>query len=677
MNPGIVQAIFRKEILDTLRDKRTLVAMIIIPVLLYPALFIFASQAAIFQTDRLSRETSQVALLMDSDGVVAELLKNVEGVVVSECADPQLELSEGMLDAFIKVGPAAGAAIEAGGAAEIYIYYDATRPESNNARSRLVEGFQKQEENILLERLKTAGIEASYVDPLAVKSENLASPAKVTGSLLGSIIPLVMVLMVALGAFYPAVDLTAGEKERGTFETLLSTPTAKLEIVTGKFMAVFCLAMFTGLLNLGSMTLTFALQLAQLPAELNTTLELRLPPETLLLMLLVLVPLAFFISAVMMTLAVFARNFKEAQNYLMPVFVALLFPAAFAAMPGMTLTPVTQLFPIANVCLLFKGMMMGEFTAQGVFVVFLSMALYALLSLLAAAWIFQREEVMLAEDNVFPFSFNRTLLTRRESPSPSMSLFLYATALLLVFYAGGYLQARSNLLGILLTQWVLILVPPLFLFWYAKIDVAAALNLRLPSPLTAIGCLLVAPAWAVLLLQFGVWQQALLPLPPELQEAMSEMIQQVEGKIGLWGLLFSVAVSPAICEEILFRGALLSGLKKRLPLWAGVLLIGLLFGMIHFSIYRLPATMLSGFILTYLVWRSGSVYLSMATHFFVNGTALLVHENQLPGVLRTALAEPLNANSSLHPALIAVAALALVCGIGIIEWGYPRRSDGY
>ncbi len=176
------------------------------------------------------------------------------------------------------------------------------------------------------------------------------------------ILPLIMVLMIAVGAFYPAVDLTAGEKERGTFETLLSTPTSKIEIVAGKFLTVFALAMTTGILNLASMAATFILLASQIQPLLGGQInfEVHLPFQAFFIILFVMVPLAFFISAVMMSVAVMTRSFKEAQNYVTPVFMAIMLPGVFAGMPGAELTAANQFIPIYNVVLLFKDLMTGE-----------------------------------------------------------------------------------------------------------------------------------------------------------------------------------------------------------------------------------------------------------------------------------------------------------------------------
>ncbi len=671
MNARVVRTIFFKELLDTFRDRRTLIAMVGVPVVLYPALFILATQATILQQSRMEKTRVKVAVTGEDTSQIVGWLEAEEKIEVTLADEPLADLEAGRLDAVVTVPAGLAETLASGGTAEIEIAYDAAEVVSREASDRLEEVLHKARDALIQERIENEGLVETFAKPLKLKWEDVAPPSKATGSILGTILPLLMVVMLGVGAFYPAVDLTAGEKERGTFETLLSTPTSKMEIVFGKFFAVFTLSMLTGLLNLASMIVTLLFQLRQIinAAEgSDFALDITdIPPQTFAAILLVLIPLSLFISAMMMTVALLARSFKEAQNYVTPFFIALIIPASIVAIPGVKLTPGTQFIPVGNVSLLFRDLMMGKATLDGVFVVFLTTTVYALIALVIATWMFQREEVILSEESGIPLTFNRDRIEARELPSLGTSLGIFAVVMLLIFYAGTYAQSRHLHLGLLLTQLALILAPILLALWYVKADLKATLNLRRVRWGAAFGTLLMAPAWVAISIQLGVYHNKVLPAPPELLELAEELFAAAEVPGGVWTLLLIVAVSPAICEEVLFRGVLLSGFRQRLPQWAAILAVGILFGFFHLSVYRLVPAGLTGIFFTYLVLRSGSIYLAMFAHVMLNGLSILIETGNFPASVMEYLESANIDESGLPLWLVGTALVVFAAGVLLLE----------
>ncbi len=675
MDLAIVLTIFRKEILDTFRDRRALFAMVGIPLILYPALFLSISQVAILHTTTVDRGWSRVGMLGDDARLVRTWVEIIPKVELVDVPDPRAALAKGDLDIVVVVEPDARRQLKEGGTVEISLEYDATETASQRATARVLEGLTKEKGRLLQARLKEADIQPEFIVPINVTKKNVASPTKVTGSVLGLIIPVIMVLMVGVGAFYPAVDLTAGEKERGTFETLLSTPVAKLDIVTGKFLAVFCLAMMTALLNLGSMTATFFFQISQLPVEIESTLALRLSPVTVVLMALFLAPLAFFISAVMMSLAVFARSFREAQSYVTPFFLIIMFPAAVSGIPGISLNSATQFLPITNIALLFKEMMKGGVSVDMAFGVLMSTMAYALLALIVAAWVFQREELMLADSHGTTMPMRRIYLVPKEVPPAGLGLLVYCVALLLIFYLGTFVQLRFPVFGLLLTQWGFLLFPAVFVVWYAKINFKNTFHLHRPTALQIISALCLTFGWLLIVLQLNVWIQRVFPVPTEIEQDMEWVLERVASRIGILGLYLAAAFSPAVCEEALFRGVLLSSLRRHVPGWVVCLLIAAMFGILHLNVYRFPVTFLSGVVLTYLVWRSNSIFLGFLSHFMFNGLTLWLHRGPMPKDLQAVLVQPLQEGDNLPVYLLVAAFLSCTLGILLIEWETPKRRS--
>ncbi len=668
-----VLIIFRKEVLDMLRDRRTLIAMIGIPLVLYPALFIFGSQAAIMQQDKLDAAKSRIAVHGEDAELVTSWLKEDEKLLLLSSSDPDAALIDGALDAFVDLPDDFGALVANGQTAKLTVRYDASDTTSQEAARRVVETLNDRFDDILKGRLAKAGLPEAFAHPLEVEKFNVAPPEKTTGAMLGLLMPVVMIVMVGVGAFYPAIDLTAGEKERGTFETLLSTPTQSMEILAGKFLTVFSIAVITGLTNLGSMVATLAFQFAQLQDD-SMPFSVRIPLTSVVLIFVALVPLAFLISAVMMSVAVLARSFREGQSLLTPVLILIVFPAAIGAIPGTRLTAATQLMPIANLSLLFKELMMAQASTEAVTVVLISTTLYAALALVIAARMFQREDVVLSVDAGLPITLRRSMIPPRDTPTPGMSLFILFLCLLLLFYAGTYIQGSYGLAGVAMTQWLLFLLPTVFILWYARVNLRTALSLRAPTFPSLIAALLMGAGWAVWSQQLSVWQDWVWPFPEALAQEMAKLMHFDDAPVPL--LILVLALSPAICEECLFRGALLSGLRKALPTWALFLCVAVAFGVSHLIIQRMTLTAVSGLVLTYMVWRTGSIFPGMLVHFIVNAAAVLIQVQKLPEAALTITNKALGEGAGFPLWLLAVSTTSCMLGVLILEFGKKRKEGG-
>jgi len=643
-----------------LRDRRTLTAMIGVPMVLYPALFVFGSQAAMMQQNKIESTPSRIAVV------------GKDAVFVSGwfSEDPQLSVAgargpvSAEIQAVVVLPDNFRNDVESGRTAHAVVEYDAAEPASYEASRRVVDAMDKQFEQLLKARLDGAGLPETFADPIEVETKNVAPPAKATGAMLGMMLPLIMIVMVGVGAFYPAIDLTAGEKERGTFETLLSTPTLSTEILAGKFLTVFCIAMITGLTNLGSMVATFAFQLSQMGGKL-AEYEISFPLRNVALIFAALVPLAFLISAVMMSIAVLARSFREAQTLLTPVLILMIFPAALAAIPGTSLTTATQFLPIANFSLLFKDLMTEHISTASIAAVLISTTLYALLALAFAARVFQREEVVLSVENGLPVTLRRSMYRPRALPTPGTSVFILVLCLLLFFYVGTWLQTTYGLAGVALSQWFLFLAPAVFILWYVRVDLRSAFSLRPPTPLLVIAAVLLGIGWAIINLHLSVLQQRVFPFPESLAEEITKMLRLDEASIFL--LIGVLAFSPAICEELLFRGAVMSGLRKLLPAWALFLCVGLAFGAAHMSVHKLGLTTLSGVLLTYIAWRTGSIFPGMIAHVLVNATSVLIDRKYMPASILKITDPALGADQGFPIWILAIAFAFFVCAILIIE----------
>jgi sodium transport system permease protein len=222
----------------------------------------------------------------------------------------------------------------------------------------------------------------------------------VTGRALGGIVPYIIILMCLVGAMFPAIDLTAGEKERGTMETILASSVGRLDLVLGKFFTVMTASVATVVLSLASLAFTATVIVPRMAGEASGDMEELVAmaqaadPRGILGLLVLILPLTMLFSAVLMSVALFARSHREAQQYVGPLPMVVIIPAMIGLLPGTELTAKTALIPITSTSLAGKELLAGSFDWGALAVIFGSSCLYAVIALIVAVKQFQREEVL-------------------------------------------------------------------------------------------------------------------------------------------------------------------------------------------------------------------------------------------------------------------------------------------
>jgi len=254
--------------------------------------------------------------------------------------------------------------------------------------------------------LSARGLPAALARPYDIARQNVAPPEKVGGAMFGGIIPYIIVLLCFTGAMYPAMDLTAGEKERGTLETLLASPVPRSAIVYGKFFVVLTSALSTvilaGLSTLVSLPLSGWLIGGMVKGAAATAgagaaatgVMPQINPLGFLVSLGMVVPVAILFAAVLLAVSVFARTYKEAQSYAGPMIMVVIMPTVAAMLPGVELNLGLSLIPILNVSLVSKELVSGTFNPVHLAVIFGSSCVYAAAALAFATQLFKRESVL-------------------------------------------------------------------------------------------------------------------------------------------------------------------------------------------------------------------------------------------------------------------------------------------
>jgi len=508
------------------------------------------------------------------------------------------------------------------------------------AYKRVQEAISSWEDRILQKRLSQAKLPKSLVEPVRAEPLDLAEDGQISAFVWSKMFPALLVIMAVTGAFYPAVDLAAGEKERGTMETLLICPASRSEIVLGKFFTVMLFSVSTAILNLISMGLTGKYAASVMETGAFSKIGSLQPPSfaSLVWIAVLMVPLAALFSAMCLALATFARSTKEGQYYLTPLLMVTMGLTLFCLSPGIEIEPFYSVMPVIGATLLLKEMLadpesMAAFY-YGVPVLVTSVG-YSLLALWWAIDQFSREDVLFREAERFELRLWIRHLLRDKEPLPSFTEagFCFALIMLLQFGAMKFMnQAIVNagpdtiavrMMQILMIQQLVIIASPaLFMGVLLTANFARTFRLRRPSlKMLALGAVLPFVLHPLSVELSGFLQKHFfLPLP---ESVVQQLQMMADPNQPLWLVLLAFAVAPAIGEELAFRGFILSGFGRSQRTWLAIGLSSLMFGLMHMIPPQVFNATLLGLVLGLLAVRSGSLLPGVVFHFLWNSLAVL------------------------------------------------------
>jgi sodium transport system permease protein len=396
-NVGIV---YHKELIDSLRDRRTVISMIVVPLLLMPLLTIGMGALSLTLVDEARKEIPRVMILGgdDSPAVVAELEQLRDLRIVPAKPDFAEEISNKQIRAAVEIPEGFEDKLAAGESSAVTIYMYEGELKSGFGAGRLQRFFRELRDRTIREHLDARRLPDSLVHPFDIEEKNVAPPEKVGGAILGGLVPYFVILLCLTGAMYPAMDLTAGEKERGTMETILCSPVSRSHLVLGKFLMVLTASIATAVLTIASMAVSFGagkkLLLGITHGAADAALQITITGKAMVSIFFVVLPLAVFFSAALLALSLFAKSFKEAQSYISPLMIIAVLPAVAALLPGVELNSTLALVPVLNTSLVSKEIITGTYNWDLIALIFLSSSVYAVVALAIAVKLFQREDVL-------------------------------------------------------------------------------------------------------------------------------------------------------------------------------------------------------------------------------------------------------------------------------------------
>lgn len=648
----------RRELLEFVRDRRTLVITLLLPMISYPILALATTlglRTGVMEAEARLAPTKVTLAVSgpDARGFIARMRGVIDAAEPDDRQDwpaetvlEEVELSNaqeaidsGAADFWLHAGRGLLAALDAEGTATAMVQASTRQPPSPAMQRQFLALMKSFIEDVRRRRIATAGLPDTVLDPLLLRMSGDQPPGELpVGEIMNTVAGGVLVLLAVLtmtGAFYPAIDAIAGEKERGTIETLLIAPCSAHEIVLGKFLAVFAITLATLAANVTSIAATTAVSLKLLVGSGSQSLALA-TAGGIAITLIVFIGLAAVGAAVCLAVTTAAKSGKEAQNTLTPVILLVSALAGAALLPGMQANRLLPAAPFVGHVLVSHAAFMAAEAEEALPIawpLFLSLA-----SSLAFTWLLLRVTAVMLTDEDILFRGQDTAgpalarPSRRPVPTLVQGAIPPVIGLAALWYAQAFMPT-DFLVAIPTQQVATVLLPLAVLLWWQRVDLRQTFSLRWPGRGDA-----VSAGMGLLgggLLGGGVFvigAAALLAfrgdrLSPEIESLSQRLVGLILGQ-PWWIALLLIAALPAVCEELLFRGwALAAFAGSRRPtgrVTLAILAQAFLFAVAHVLPERMPQTFVLGAVLGWVTITTGSILPAIVGHFVHNSMPLAV-----------------------------------------------------
>ena len=667
MNWAHVKLIFHREVRDQLRDRRTMFTICILPLLLYPLMGMVMMQVAQFHREQhvtigvvgyenwpadfpliLTDESEQIRWKqIASDNSIVHRFDRSE----FEQADASAAGSGGP-SRQRSSKPAAAEKLLRQLETDVVLWVPSSFKDSFSEEALVVLSNQRWERSQLAvqtlnrqitewhskwlrSKLIVSELGPSVLNPPLVQHLD-ASDAEMKRAVVWSkILPFVLLVWALTGAFYPAIDLCAGEKERGTLETLLCSPARRREIVWGKLLTVMCFSIGTALLNLASMHTTASIVMSQFSGlgtgDMFAALG-PLPIHSMGWLILLVIPISAMFSALALAVACLARSTKEGQYYLMPLLLVGMPLVMLPMIPGVVLSAGTSIVPVTGAVLMSRALMDGEYMHALLHLPTVA-TVTILCCLLAVRWAvrqFESESVMFRDSERANLSqwVQNVWRQREDTPTPNESILCGLLILVCLFFGrlslGGLpLNWQSIVQSTLVIQIGMILTPALIMAALLTRSIRTSLRLTFPNASEMAVAFLLAislhPSYAAFASMVGAEYK--------LGEQTIDMLSQFDSILAatpIWSVLLVLALLPAVCEELVFRGFVFAGLLRNGGHVRAILLSSLLFGLSHGVLQQTITASTIGLLLGWLAYRTGGVACTIVFHCVHNSLSMLL-----------------------------------------------------
>lgn len=605
MITGPLGTLIRKEFAELRRDRRVLLLTLVLPVVLYPVVIGAMNRVQHDHSAEVEAARYTVAVAGDH-GELTGVLAGVDGIRWRNVAPDSLRamLDAGRASLAVRL-PDADAPVDT-----VRLIGRMTSSSAQVVADRVETALESARWRVLEQEYRARGGEGGLDAPLDLDTRDVSTARESGGAEAGRLLVYLLLMTLFMAASTLGIDMIAGEKERGTLETLFLAPLDRTLVARAKLVVAGGGALLTGLLSLVSLSLSYGTGwLAEDGAAA------ALDPAALALVAALMLPLAVLLAAVMLMVSAWARSLKEAQYYVLPVMLTVFVPAFLSMSQAIEATGVVTVLPIANVAFVMRDVLAGRPDAATMVIVVASTLGWIALAARQVTTLMEREETVLGFDPE-PF-FAPTEGGRRRAIQVALALTVTG-----FFYVGQWLQSRSPVGGLALSLWVLL--PALALLTERLVRGrrprwTEAVALRSPAPRHVLGAMTLGLGLVLPMIGLQQLQAVFLPAPA----SQFELLGQTFERMSLWQLFALAAVSPAVCEEFVFRGVFLGHLRRQGSDRRAILWSAFWFALIHLSVFRFLPTFLLGLVLAAVVVRSRSLWPAVVLHLTYNGSLLL------------------------------------------------------
>jgi len=634
MNWSALKLLFVHEMRMLLRSRRTIITSVVLPLIMMPVMIMGSRFAQQQQASRIDQTTFEYAVTGPWSDEARRLIKRYKDapefktlrIHEQTSVDPESALAGGKLHFYIRTTsiedadkyiagnePVSGsqAALRPVGVPALQIVFRGNQEVARSGAERMLDMMRAARRNesymIMLQR----GFPSHPEGILAMTAENVATQSQVSGSTLGRFFTVVLVMWMVAAGSIAAMDIIAGEKERGTLETIITTAVGRNEIVTAKQLAICSVALVITFIQVLNALLYVKLRLISIPQSFVIDLSMTHFAQLLVLF----IPLAAALSAALLIISAYAKTYKEAQLHFLPLYLGSLVPALAAVLPGLRSRSIVAFIPLANVSVAAREVLMGRPDPLMIFVTFVVM------SLTAAALIRYSATLLAREDIVVSSQTDQALLAGGESLFQRRVFQWFAVMWAVMFaIAANIPQLQTMRAQLIFNELGVFLVGSLLMVRQYRLDLREVLGIRrLRWPIWA-AVLMAVPAAQVVALAFFRLVSTVIPTPDDLLREFARQMTQTS--LPLWQMYLLMAVLPAVCEELAFRGLLLHGIRNRFHPVVRCLLVGMVFGIFHYTLFRIAPTALLGVIITAIAMMTGSVLPGMLFHLANNSLSI-------------------------------------------------------
>ena len=630
MNRKIIFTLLKKELTDIFRDTKTIIIMVIVPLILYPLVFL----GSLLLTSSLLKESTVKTYNVAIVSTTAETTQNIRSLLDDALSKHEYHfhteeiksseyyeklIRDEKFDVIIVPEKTEN------DYPDITIHSLTSSNKSSTARSMVDVVFSDYSNDIIEERFKDAvdNYDTLKEEPFKLEKKDYSSKEETTGMLIGYIMPFMMIISVLMGAFTVAIDISVGEKERGTLETLITLPISNTQMMISKFLAVTIFALFSVAINILSFALMGIFIFNSMEYAKTFVGEFKFTQfiPSILLMFVLLVLFTMFVSSVCLCVDFMAKSVKEANNLTTPLMLILMTGAGMSVLPGVKLNFGLALVPILNVSLLIKELFMLNFDVSLVAVVFAATIIHTTIAIYIMTKVFSSENILFGEGlrSVRIFE-KRANMPKNQIPGVGDIVMVFALMFLISNFAGGFVVLKFGFIGYAFSQLIIFLVPVLYAL-YMRADMKNVFSLEAPGLKEMVGVLFfVSGSYVFNTVLVSVLYNAFPIIARD-----NDMLSGVVSSAGFIPALLVIGLMPAIAEEAAFRGFLYGTLKnKRIPILATIVITAVVFAAYHMNLLQFIYVTLMGLLMSYMIYNSKSIFVTAFFHLLNNSFSVVL-----------------------------------------------------